>query len=118
MCSPVTADSPRPTMVRHLKDLRACFHAINMNTGHYLWTVPANTSAGPIVTESGLLFLSGGGRLNAYDARTGKLLWEGALPSAGITPITYMVDGRQYVAVETGGRRGGAPWRSWRSRIP
>jgi quinoprotein glucose dehydrogenase len=89
-----------------LKGPPSLIHAIDMNTGQYVWTTPANTSAGPIVTQSGLLFVSGGGKLNAFEAKTGKLLWEGTLPSAGVTPITYMVDGKQYVAVETGGGRG------------
>jgi quinoprotein glucose dehydrogenase len=89
-----------------LKGPPSLIHAIDMNTGQYVWTIPANTSAGAIVTQSGLLFVSGGGKLNAYEAKTGKLLWEGTLPSAGVTPITYMVDGKQYLAVETGGGRG------------
>lgn len=92
-----------------LKGPGQLLHAIDMNSGQYLWTIPANTSAGPTVTESGLLFISGGGKLTAYDTKSGKVLWEGALPSGGLTPITYSIDGRQYVAVEAGGGRGGPP---------
>jgi quinoprotein glucose dehydrogenase len=96
-----------------LKNPSGLIHAIDMNTGQYLWTIEQQTGGGPTITESGILFISGGGKLNAFDAKTGKLIWAGALPSAGLTPITYMIDGKQYVAVETGGGggrgRGGAP---------
>ena len=43
-------------------------------------------------------------RIRAFDARTGALLWEGALPFPGnATPATYMIDGRQYVVIATSG---------------
>jgi quinoprotein glucose dehydrogenase len=36
----------------------------------------------------------------AYDARTGKVLWESYLGGGAFaTPSTYMVDGRQFVVV-------------------
>ena len=63
---------------------------------------PATTSAGPTVTEGGLLFISGGGKVNAYETKTGKLLWQGPLPAPGQTPITYSIDGKQYIAVMSG----------------
>ena len=55
---------------------------------------------GNIVTRSGVLF-SGGTLDNvfrAYDARTGKVLWETYL-GGGVfaTPSTYMADGKQFV---------------------
>jgi quinoprotein glucose dehydrogenase len=44
---------------------------------------------------------------HAYDARTGKVLWETRLSaSPSSSPITYEVNGEQYVAVVAGG--GGA----------
>ena len=57
-----------------------------------------------IATGGGLVF--GGdtnGRFRALDHETGEILWEINLGSA-VTgpPITYAVDGRQYVAVSTG----------------
>ena len=57
-----------------------------------------------MATGSGLLF--GGdinGRFRAFDQETGKILWEINLGSQ-VTgyPITYAVNGRQYVAVSTG----------------
>ena len=45
-----------------------------------------------------------GGRFAAVDARTGRTLWTfpaNEFPRA--SPMTYMVDGRQYVAVAMGG---------------
>jgi quinoprotein glucose dehydrogenase len=57
---------------------------------------------GNIVTKAGVLF-SGGTLDNvfrAYDARTGKVLWETYLGGGAFaTPSTYMVDGKQFVVV-------------------
>jgi alcohol dehydrogenase (cytochrome c) len=57
-----------------------------------------------MTTASNLLF-SGGreGYFFALDARSGKLLWKAALGgrvSSG--PMTYLINGRQYVAVCAG----------------
>jgi quinoprotein glucose dehydrogenase len=42
--------------------------------------------------------------LRAFDADTGEELWAGELPYAGhATPMTYAIDGRQYVVVVAGG---------------
>jgi alcohol dehydrogenase (cytochrome c) len=43
------------------------------------------------------------GRFRAFDERTGKVLWEQNLgaPVSGY-PITFSVDGKQYVSVATG----------------
>ena len=43
-------------------------------------------------------------RLRAFDVETGKLLWEGELPaSAQAAPMTYEVNGRQFVVICAGG---------------
>jgi glucose dehydrogenase len=48
----------------------------------------------------GLLFLGGGGGLNVYDARSGKLLRNVNLAQeTQATPMTYMVGGRQYIGL-------------------
>ncbi|HCD00956.1 MAG TPA: quinonprotein alcohol dehydrogenase, partial [Planctomycetaceae bacterium] len=49
------------------------------------------------------------GRFRAFDDQTGEILWEINLgsPVSGF-PITYAVDGRQYVAVPVGGNRSNA----------
>jgi quinoprotein glucose dehydrogenase len=102
-------------------------NAINLNTGEYAWKVPLgeypelaakgmnNTGTenygGPIVTAGGLVFIAATNfdkKFRAFDKRTGKLLWETTLPLAGnATPITYELDGRQYVVIyATGGKEG------------
>lgn len=99
--------------------------AIDMNSGEYLWSIPlgeypelaakgmretgSENYGGPIVTAGGVLFIGAtiyDRKLRAFDARTGKLLWEGMLPFAGTaTPITYVADGRQFVVIATSGAR-------------
>jgi len=100
-------------------------NAIDLNTGKYLWKIPlgfypelaakgmGNTGTenygGPILTAGGVLFIGAtvyDRKLRAFEAATGKLLWEGDLPYAGTaTPSTYMVDGKQYVVIATSGAR-------------
>jgi len=44
--------------------------------------------------------------LRAFDAATGKVLWQTTLPQAGVaTPITYMTGGRQFVVIATSNAR-------------
>ena len=98
-------------------------NAIDLNTGQYKWKINLgeypdlaakgmkNTGSenygGPIVTAGGLLFIGATNydrKFRAFDKATGELLWETTLPFAGnATPITYSVDGRQYVAIAAGG---------------
>jgi quinoprotein glucose dehydrogenase len=62
---------------------------------------------GPIVTAGGLLLIGATNfdkKLRAFDKSTGELLWETTLPFSGnATPITYEIDGIQYVAIAAGG---------------
>ena len=45
-------------------------------------------------------------KLRAFDATTGKLLWEYELPYAGTaTPATYSVGGKQYLIISTSNAR-------------
>jgi glucose dehydrogenase len=47
-------------------------------------------------------------RFHAFDAETGKLLWEFQMGAGGYTnPASFEVDGRQYVVIAAGG--GGKP---------
>jgi len=75
--------------------------------GAIAWSVKAGSrlSGGTLATAGGLVF-SGeeDGHLDAHDAKTGAVLWRFQC-GAGIggPPITYALDGRQYVAVAAGG---------------
>jgi alcohol dehydrogenase (cytochrome c) len=82
--------------------------AWNVDTGKRVWTHPYPTSEnwGPMMTTGGGLVFSGGTndrKFHAFDAANGKLLWEFPT-SSGILgqPVTYSVDGKQYVAVLSG----------------
>jgi quinoprotein glucose dehydrogenase len=45
-------------------------------------------------------------KLRAFETKTGKLVWEYQLPAGGFaTPMTYMVDGKQFVVIAAGGVR-------------
>ncbi len=75
--------------------------------GKILWQVktPQPLVGGVVATAGGLVFTGeGGGDFDAYEAATGRKLWRFAC-GAGVNapPITYAVDGRQYVAVAAGG---------------
>ncbi len=101
-------------------------NAIDMNTGEYLWTVPlgeypelkakgiaptgTENHGGPVVTAGGLVFIAAtyDQKIRAFDRKTGKVVCEYELPAGGFaTPITYMVDGKQYIAIAAGGARYG-----------
>ena len=64
---------------------------------------------GPLLTASRLLFIGAtiyDRKFRAFDARTGRIAWETVLPYAGVaTPISYSVDGRQFVVIATSGSR-------------
>ena len=98
-------------------------NAIDLNTGEYKWKINLgeypelaakglkNTGSenygGPIVTAGGLLFIGATNydkKFRVFDKSTGELLWETTLPFAGnATPITYAVNGRQYIVIAAGG---------------
>ncbi len=62
------------------------------------------SDAGILTTASDLLFTGGReGYFFALDARTGKLLWQASLGGQIVmAPVTFMVDGTQYVSVISG----------------
>jgi len=100
-------------------------HAVDMQSGKILWSVPLGTSedlapfsqyilgkvgvpnmGGPISTDGGLVFIGAAmdNYLRAFDAKTGAELWKGRLPAGGqATPMTYMWKGKQYVVIAAGG---------------
>ena len=82
--------------------------AWHVDTGLRVWTHTYATSAnwGPMLATGGGLAFTGGTNdrmFHAFDAATGALLWEFPTNS-GITgqPSSFMVDGRQYIAVQSG----------------
>jgi quinoprotein glucose dehydrogenase len=104
-------------------------NAIDLNTGEYAWTIPfgeypelvakgitdtgSENYGGPIVTASGVLFIGATNfdrKFRAFDAATGRLLWQVTLPfAANTTPATYQAGGRQYVLVPAGGGKSREP---------
>jgi alcohol dehydrogenase (cytochrome c) len=62
-------------------------------------------SGGATSTASGLVFSGDNdGFLNAFESGTGKLLWQFQTGASiwGTSPVTYMLDGRQWVVVPSG----------------
>ncbi len=83
------------------------FVAIDTETGKIAWTVmtPQPLIGGPLVTAGNLAFYGeGDGWFDGVDAKTGKRVWRYNL-GAGVNapPITYEVNGQQYIAVAAGG---------------
>lgn len=80
--------------------------AMDMETGEVAWEHRrrAPYDAGILATAGGLLFTGAMDReFLAYDQATGEQLWRTGLPGVpNASPITYAVDGKQYVAVVTG----------------
>lgn len=82
--------------------------AIDITTGAIRWELPqvgpATSWGGTLATAGGLVFVAeDSGALAAVDATTGELLWSfDANVLWKASPMTYMFDGRQYVAIAAG----------------
>jgi alcohol dehydrogenase (cytochrome c) len=82
--------------------------AIDYQTGKIRWAHelgPGGAGAGVLTTDSGLTFTGDGrGNMLVLDTSNGKTLWHAGL-GAGMqsSPITYMLDGHQYVLTGAGG---------------
>ena len=86
---------------------KAVLEAIDYQTGKIRWSHdlgPYGSGAGVLTTDSGLTFSGDAhGNVMAFDTRDGKTLWHAGLGSAMQTsPITYALDGRQYVVMGSG----------------
>lgn len=99
--------------------------ALDLSTGAKLWEVPAGVApglekgskadnwgfyvaGGPIATAGGVVFLATpfDHRLRAYDMSDGTVLWSAELPAQPhATPMSYELDGTQYVVIAAGGDR-------------
>jgi quinoprotein glucose dehydrogenase len=97
--------------------------AVDLASGALSWQVPLGSSrdkapwpfwfdwgmpnfGGPLVTASGLVFIAAATDdfLRAFDLASGRLLWRGRLPAGGqSTPMSYAIDGRQYIVIAAGG---------------
>jgi len=103
-------------------------NAIDLNSGEYIWKIPlgeypelaaqglkvtgTENYGGPIVTAGGLVFIGATNydkKLRAFDKDTGTLLWEAVMVNSGnATPITYEVNGKQFVVIAAFGGYAGA----------
>jgi quinoprotein glucose dehydrogenase len=99
--------------------------AVDMAKGTIRWQVPFGSMqdfggthgsvplgsislGGPITTAGGLAFIAGttDSRIRAFNVETGKKLWTAALPAPGnATPMTYEVNGKQYLVIAAGGNQ-------------
>ena len=80
-------------------------HAISAETGGTVWLHEQRAATMSLVATGGGLVFGGdnAGRFKAWDQETGEVLWEINLGSAVTSfPISYAVDGKQYIAVGTG----------------
>lgn len=101
--------------------------AIDMATGKTIWdrplgeartngpfgipsmlpvTIGTPNNGGAVVTAGGLIFIAAAtdNLIRAIDLRTGETLWKDVLPGGGqATPMTYEVNGRQYLVIMAGG---------------
>jgi alcohol dehydrogenase (cytochrome c) len=81
--------------------------AIDYRTGQIKWSIPRyGGNAGLLTTAGNVLFGSAAGGIGAYNATTGEPLWNARLGSGSVTngPITYELDGQQYVIAAAGSR--------------
>ena len=70
------------------------------------WSVtmePGPNEAGPLVRDGVLYLPNSGDVIQALDATTGEELWKASLGGQIVmAPVTYMVNGKQYVSVISG----------------
>jgi alcohol dehydrogenase (cytochrome c) len=90
--------------VDHIGEVQAW----NVDTGQKVWTHPYPTSptwGSMLATAGGVVFTGGTNdrKIHAFDAATGKLLWEFVTTSGIVAPpSTFSINGKQYLAVHSG----------------
>jgi alcohol dehydrogenase (cytochrome c) len=85
---------------------KGTIEAIDYQTGKIRWSHDVGPSgSGVLTTDSGLTFTGDdNGNFLALDSRDGKTLWHaGSGSEIASSPITYELDGRQYVLTSSGG---------------
>ena len=71
------------------------------------WKIPFLSSGGALSTAGQLIFVgNSAGKFFAMDPLSGKTLWEAQLGQGVATPISYELDGKQYIAVMSGISKG------------
>ncbi len=111
----VPAAKPRPALKSIGPDSNGGFLvAYDAATGTERWRVPGGSAigGGTVATGGGLVFQATNGTLYAYSADKGEKLLELKVGISGgmAPPITFMVDGKQYVALQVGqGQPGPGP---------
>jgi quinoprotein glucose dehydrogenase len=101
--------------------------AVDLNTGKLLWSntfgsskgqgalgikmpfefpMGTPTHGGSMITAGGLGFISAASDniFRAYDLKTGDVVWQYELPAAGGAPISYTLNGEQYITIMAGGQ--------------
>lgn len=89
----------------------ATLAAVDVDTGRKKWDIPLGKGVlalgGALVTRGDLAFIAaavGDDTLRAVDTDSGGIVWESPLPAgAQSTPMTYRVNGKQYVMICAGG---------------
>jgi PQQ-dependent dehydrogenase (methanol/ethanol family) len=83
------------------------YSAIDLKSGKIAWQnkVPQPMMGGSLATAGGLAFTGeGNGNFNAYESKTGKLLWQfNAGAGCNAAPMTFTHGGEQFIAVACGG---------------
>jgi alcohol dehydrogenase (cytochrome c) len=116
-CTNVTAvgGTPRPELIYAINTENmiapdadgkvGTIRSLSVETGKGGWRFDQRAATTALLATGGDLVFGGdvAGHLRAFDAATGKVLWETELGSQ-ITghPVTFAVDGKQFVAVSTG----------------
>jgi len=78
--------------------------AIDYRTGRVVWRQKkTGGNPGLLTTAGGVLFVSNGENVEAWDALTGKPLWYSQIGPLQNPPETFMLDGKQHVLFTGGG---------------
>lgn len=98
-----TASASTPPPATAAAGRRGFFVAWDPAANEERWRIEFNPSGGALSTGGHLIFVGdASGTFMALDPDTGRTLWEHKLLAGIATPVTYELDGKQYVAVMSG----------------